>query len=290
MADKPTYLTAAEAARLLRINPKKIYVLASKGEVPATRLGGKWLFRRELLEECLDGHTRRPANMRLLDLLDSVIIIQGSDDWLLDRALQALRTDLPVDWVAARVGSRAGLEALNRSRAHLACFHLPDPQPLLAALQPVQRIELFSREQGLLIPKDRRRRIRSLRDAVRHRLRVAMRQPGSGTHALLERRVRAEGLQMTDLRPVGPFHSHLETALAVAQGRADCGIGIRVAAELCNLSFEPLERERFCLAVPGAHFSHPHLATFLEQLLDWFTSQHGATPGYSFTDTGKLVA
>ncbi|NMB76132.1 MAG: helix-turn-helix transcriptional regulator [Myxococcales bacterium] len=292
MSAKARYLTAAEAARILRINPKKVYVLAAQGEIPAARLGGKWLFSENILRDFLDGRTRRPRGMQLFDLLDSVIILQGSDDWLLDRAIEDLRPDLPVAAVAARVGSRAGLDALSQNRAHLACFHLPSPVSLLDARDgTVQRIELFSREQGLLLPRSRRRQVRSLHDVVRGGLRFALRQPGSGTHALTDRLLAARGLALSDLRSLGPFHSHLETALSVARGQADCGLGIRVAAELCDLEFVPLERERFWLAAPTGAMGHPHLALFLQRLLEWLLSgRKPEAPGYTFADTGKLVA
>ncbi|MCK6408514.1 MAG: helix-turn-helix domain-containing protein, partial [Thauera sp.] len=46
-------LNAHEAAAFLRLNEKKLYELANKREIPAARVGGKWLFPRTLLEEWL---------------------------------------------------------------------------------------------------------------------------------------------------------------------------------------------------------------------------------------------
>ena len=45
-------LTAREAAAFLHLNEKKLYELANSREIPAARIGGKWLFPRALLEEC----------------------------------------------------------------------------------------------------------------------------------------------------------------------------------------------------------------------------------------------
>ena len=61
-------LTAEEAARLLRLNVKRVQSLARAGKIPAARVGRKWLFRREELEALLGPQTARPAAGRALAL------------------------------------------------------------------------------------------------------------------------------------------------------------------------------------------------------------------------------
>ncbi len=46
-------LTAAQAADLLKLHPKRVQALARAGQLPAARVGRKWLFRREDLERLL---------------------------------------------------------------------------------------------------------------------------------------------------------------------------------------------------------------------------------------------
>ena len=46
-------ITAAEAAKLLRLHVKRVQHLARTGQLPATRIGHKWLFSRARL---LGGH------------------------------------------------------------------------------------------------------------------------------------------------------------------------------------------------------------------------------------------
>lgn len=46
-------LNAEEAAKLLRLNVKRVQSLARAGKLPAARVGRKWLFRREDLEALL---------------------------------------------------------------------------------------------------------------------------------------------------------------------------------------------------------------------------------------------
>jgi molybdopterin-binding protein len=44
-------LSAAEAAALLHVNVKRVQALARSGQVPATRVGRKWLFPRQRIEQ-----------------------------------------------------------------------------------------------------------------------------------------------------------------------------------------------------------------------------------------------
>jgi molybdopterin-binding protein len=50
-------LNAEEAARLLRLNVKRVQSMARAGKLPAARVGRKWLFRREELEALLGRRT-----------------------------------------------------------------------------------------------------------------------------------------------------------------------------------------------------------------------------------------
>lgn len=54
-------LSAAETARLLRLNVKRVQALARAGQLPATRVGRKWLFPRNRIEALLGEHASLPA-------------------------------------------------------------------------------------------------------------------------------------------------------------------------------------------------------------------------------------
>ena len=53
------FLTVAEAARYLRLNPRSVYLLAQRGAIPASRVTGKWLFPVHLLDEWLEASARQ---------------------------------------------------------------------------------------------------------------------------------------------------------------------------------------------------------------------------------------
>jgi molybdopterin-binding protein len=54
-------LTAAETARLLHLNVKRVQAMARAGRLPATRVGRKWLFHRDRIEAVLGGERRPQA-------------------------------------------------------------------------------------------------------------------------------------------------------------------------------------------------------------------------------------
>jgi molybdopterin-binding protein len=52
-------LSAEEAAELLHLKVKRVQILARQGKLPAFRVGRKWLFRGEELEQMLGGAANR---------------------------------------------------------------------------------------------------------------------------------------------------------------------------------------------------------------------------------------
>ena len=49
----PRFMTVRQVAQYLQINEKKVYALVNEGRIPATRLTGKWLFPRDLVDQWL---------------------------------------------------------------------------------------------------------------------------------------------------------------------------------------------------------------------------------------------
>jgi molybdate-binding protein len=177
--------------------------------------------------------------------------LAGSDDPLLDLLL----AEAPgVDRVAAR-GSFGGLSALWNGSADAATLHLrhrdgtynaPFAASVLAGRSP-QVVPLWRREQGLVVPPGNPGGLTGAGGLQRRA--VALRGPGTGTRALLERLVAEAGDDPSALR--GPVHgSHLEVAMAVAAGTAETGVATRAAAAAFGLDFVPLAWEPFELALP----------------------------------------
>lgn len=47
--NEPEIMTITEAAAFLRLNPRTLYSLAQRGEIPAQKLGNRWRFSRSAL-------------------------------------------------------------------------------------------------------------------------------------------------------------------------------------------------------------------------------------------------
>ncbi|MDY0002640.1 MAG: helix-turn-helix transcriptional regulator [Polyangia bacterium] len=285
------YWTTKEVASYLHLNEKKIYAMVAEGKLPAARISGKWLFEKDLVDAWVKQNTVHPPAGLLGHLVERLLVIQGSDDWLLERAISHLRETLPHSIVTATVGSMGGLRALLEGRAHLAGIQVAEAevsQGLKEGL-PSYLLDLFHRQQGLVLSPSRKEGVRTLGDLAEKGLRFALRQPGSGTHRLTERLLAAEGLSLADLRTVGPYHTHLEVALAVLSGAADAGLVIQVAADQAGLPFVPIHQETFRITAPAAFFGESPVARVLERLFAWLRAQTPErTPGYDLSPLGRL--
>ena len=58
-------LSAQQAAKLLHLNVKRVQALARSGQLPAARVGRKWLFRRNDLERMLGNQAGEAAALGL---------------------------------------------------------------------------------------------------------------------------------------------------------------------------------------------------------------------------------
>jgi putative molybdopterin biosynthesis protein len=156
-------------------------------------------------------------------------------------------------------GSVDSLAEYTAGRADLAGFHVPlrdeatgGGDPLLARLSPRRDrlIRFAEREQGLMLAPGNPKRIRSLTDLTRKRLRFVNRQRGSGTRLLFDQLLAQHGIDAAEIRGYRDEEfTHLAVAVSVAAGRADAGFGVHAAAARFGLEFLPLRRERYWFAV-----------------------------------------
>jgi molybdate-binding protein len=166
---------------------------------------------------------------------------------------------------------------------HSGRYNAPFARGLLRGLRP-HLIHLWRREQGLLVPPDNPRGLASAADLAG--LRVAKRRFGTGTRVLLDRLLREAGLDPDAV--TGPeTGSHLETALAVASGVVDAGLGVRSAAHDLDLGFVPLVSEEYDVVLPGAALDAA--APLVAALQDPATrSAVTALGGYDPSEAGKV--
>lgn len=284
----PEYLSTSEVARYLKLNQKKVYALVASGQLPAARISGKWLFPKEMIDRWVAEHTVYPAGGLMGALLDQLLVLQGSDDWLLSRVIDRFQSRLGASIPTAAVGSLAGVSAIAAGSAHVASSHVDPAVVRREANGPMYLFGLFAREQGIVLDTARAAGIEGLEALCHAHLRFASRQPQSGTFRLVERLLMEQRLEPA-WTSVGPFHSHMEVALDIRSGRADAGVAIHIAAQMAGLDFIPLAREAFYLVIPASFMSHRRVTQFLEFVVDELTMEaRRELPGYSFETLGRV--
>jgi excisionase family DNA binding protein len=290
----PDILTTAELADYLRLGQRAVYALVRARKIPCTRVGGKWLFPRALVDSWLARHT---------DLGESGVapvppppILAGSHDPLLEWALRRSRSGL----ATMPGGSLDGLDALRAKSAMVAALHIVDPDtgafnvPALAAALPGQEIVAIGwawRQQGLLVAKGNPKRLRKLSDLRRRKARIVLRQPQAGSHVLLLHLLAEAGIRLGELEIAGaPALNETEIAAAVREGRADAGFGVAASAGQLGIDFVPLFRERFDLAMRRRDYFAAPVQTLLEFARGPDFRRHAERlGGYDLSRLGEIV-
>jgi molybdate-binding protein/predicted nucleic acid-binding protein len=234
------------------------------------------------------------------------IHLSGSHDLSLNVLADWLHAEHPDRLLTADpVGSLLGLMSLLQGTAHLAGSHLFDAATGDFNIGPVHRIlapsglhvvivGFVERVQGLLVARGNPRQIHSLADLARGDVHFINRQRGAGTRVLLDYqlgRLALDPCQIQGYTDTAP--THLAVAASVAQGNADCGLGIQAAAQVFNLEFLPVAVERFDLVIPVEYFESALLAPLLALLRrrdPGFCSHVAALGGYNTWPMGQLLA
>ncbi len=298
-------LSSREVARYLGIHEKQVYRLLRQGRLPGTRITGRWIFSRRLVAEWIEACSREAVKGRTAgrptDTAPHHLIIAGSDDLLLQILLREFNRRHPAMLgTSASLGSVAGLQAVREGRAHIAGMHLLDAETgeynrrQVASAFPDRRallITLAHRQEGLILPRGNPRKVSRFGDVVRLRLRLANREAGSGVrllldHLLSEHRLGRRGLPGYETE----LSTHLEVATAVAEGRADVGVGALGAARSLNLHFVHLVWERYdLLTTDAAVYRKPTQAFFEMVKAPWVRQLVAGLPGYDARETGLLT-
>lgn len=229
------------------------------------------------------------------------IMVLGSDDL----ALQMLARDLnsgPGDFemVPSAIGSLDGLLALRQGLADMAGCHLFDAvagdynKPFLRHIFPdraVDMVTLAHREQGLMTARGSKLKVADVSDLADTGIRFANRNKGSGTRVWLDARIHELGLAAEQIVGYGvELRTHSDVALAISAGEADCGLGIRAAAEEFDLDYTPLFTERYDLVFAAERAEEEPFARLRERLDGRaFRSEVSRLSGYDSGHTGDGV-
>jgi excisionase family DNA binding protein len=290
-------MTTHEVADYLRLKERKIYDLVRLQAIPFTRVTGKLLFQKALIDRWMAERTTGPDQPADLRRSTTSIppVIAGSRDPLLDWAAAQSGSGLAL--IAG--GSRDGLVRFAAGDAVVAGLHLLDPETgdynVSAVREAVPTgdlvlIEWARRDQGLLLAPGNPLEIHRLETLAERRLRLIRRQDGAGARELLDHLLRRAGIDPEGLNytaeTAGTGH---EVGLAVLGGRADAGLATRAAAQQLKLEFLPLATERFDLLIRRRDYFEPpfqRLLAFAKGAS--FQAQAAKLTGYDVSGLGTV--
>jgi molybdate-binding protein/DNA-binding transcriptional regulator YhcF (GntR family) len=222
--------------------------------------------------------------------------------------------DMAVDWMAAHfeeivpgqrlelnfTGSLGGLIALAEGKAQLAGSHLWDEESdtynaaYIQRLLPGKRVAMVTmahRRLGLIVPAGNPMRLNGLEDLSSPGVIFVNRQPGSGTRVWLDFNLRKLGIPSKTIRGFDlEKRTHAEVAQAIAEGKANAGLGLDSAALAYGLTFVFLRRERYDFIITAEQISHPSVAALLEWLKSPLAkSAIASLGGYDSAHTGEIT-
>lgn len=294
-------LSTKEVAQFLDINEKMVYSLVAEKGLPATKITGKWLFPRYLVEQWIETNTiNYPKPSTSLPPYQGLLIITGSNDLLLDKTISLFNTLYP-DHVAVfgNLGSMGGLRALRQNLCHIASSHLLQENEneynfdfATKELEKMPAVVNFcKREQGILLQKGNPKKINSIADIARPGIRIVNRPLSTGTRLLFDRELNNAGINGEKIEGYhNELSRHMDVGLEILAGRADAGPCIKPVASLLGLEFIPVRWERYDLLITKERFFDKGVQLFIGLLQEQsFYDLTKMFDGYDINLSGKVI-
>jgi putative molybdopterin biosynthesis protein len=294
-------LTTKEVAEFLSINEKMVYSLVSEKGLPASKITGKWLFPKHLVEQWVEINTiNYPRKAESPSTSQTVLIITGSNDLLLDKVISLYNTDYHKNIaVFGNLGSMGGLQALRQNFCHIASSHLLQEDGEEYNFEFAGReleympaiVNFCKREQGILVKKGNPKKISRVSDLGKSGIRIVNRPLGTGTRLLLDQELKKAGLRSDKISGYdNEVNRHLDVGLEILAGRADAGLGIHAVAGLLDLDFVSLRWERYDLMIFKERFFDANVQNFLGLLREeQFFKLAESMQGYDVSLSGRML-
>jgi len=296
-------MNTKEVAQYLGIHEKQVYALIKSKRIPSTRVTGKWVFPRKLIDEWIDSDARiglkeaRQKSKRI----EGAYLASGSNDPILDMLQTYLKKSYPEFYIfSANTGSTEGLKALNMGYTDMAWSHLFDPKsgeyniPFLSTylpnLKPVV-VNLFRRELGFVTAPKNPLGFRGFDDLVGKEIKFINRQKGSGTRVLLDHHLKRLRIPSSKIKGYErEVYTHFEVGLSILSKEANVGIATSAVSKLLGLPFIPITRESFDMLLDQPTFFEKGVQAFIEILnSSEFRNRVERLGNYDFTRSGKIL-
>lgn len=296
-------MNTKEVARYLNIHEKQVYALIKAKKIPATRITGKWIFPRKLIDEWVESNVRSAMEKVRVKArrIEGALLASGSNDPILDMLKSMMRKAYPEFYLfSANTGSMDGLKALKAGYTDIAWCHLFDPESGTDNIsfigqylqdRKVVVVRLFCREIGLLTVPGNPLQIKGFEDLAREGVRFINRQEGSGTRLLLDYHLARLSILPSSLAGYeSEVYTHLDVGLSICSREADAGIATIAVSQLLGLSFTPIAKEGFNMVLDQSTYFHRSVQAFLDILRsDSFRKKVQKMSGYDFMDAGKII-
>jgi len=291
----PQFMTVRQVAGYLHLNEKKVYALVNDGKIPATKVTGKWLFPRALVDQWVLESSHG-------GVLTDRLLINGSDDPLIARAISYLAIEMRARALISytSTGTELGLSLLSKHRADVCAIHWGPAEesfrrhPALIQQYPQHNdwviVRAFLREQGLMVSPEYPLPSPDVRELFSRETRWVMRQEGAGTQRFLKEILAEHSIDPSTLHVTSRAGSEREAASLVAMGQADVAPGVRGAATEFGLDFYPIGWEAYDFAL----YRSIYFRTLFQKLMDFLRSAEGMhlaklLGGYDLSDCGLLI-
>ena len=290
-----SFMSVKQVAEYLQLNEKKIYALANAGNIPGTKITGKWLFPKTLIDHWLIESSHG-------GILTDRLTIAGSDDPLLDRIVVELICDFKSDALLSytATGTAMGLSLLAKRRINVCAIHWgPVEESYIRHAALIQQypesslwliVRLFRREQGFMLSPRLAAKCTAVEDIFSHNLVWATRKEGTGSQRFLLETATRLNVEMDSLNIATTLQTEREAASAVAQNHADVAPGPRSVAQEFGLDFVSAGWEAYDLVLPRTIYFRQLFQSLLskakQQSIKSKAQQFG---GYDLKQLGKVI-
>ena len=296
-------MNTKEVAHYLGIHEKQVYALIKSKKIPATRVTGKWVFPKKLIDEWIDSDAKTGLEQARKKSrgIEGALLASGSNDPILDMLHTYMKKSYPEFYIfSANTGSTDGLKALNLGYTDIAWSHLLDPKsgeyniPFLSNYLPNVKpvvVNLFHRDLGFVVPPKNPFRIRGFEELAQKGVRFINRQKGSGTRVLLDHHLKRLQIPASKIQGYErEVYTHFEVGLAILSKEADVGIVTIAVSKLLGLPFIPITQESFDMILNQSTFFEKGIQAFIEILnSQGFRNRVERLGSYDFKNSGKIL-